>query len=76
MAAIHDSTEAASIFSTFVSFAVGTLLGLRIGLNDAALNGTFNWTGGDLLTDTNCYPGEPSGRLMTETYAPMCGPLL
>ncbi len=54
---IRSAEENAFVFDTFVS---GTTFNPWIGLNDSALEGTFEWSSGEPVVFTNWKPGEPN----------------
>ncbi|MCM3903390.1 MAG: PEP-CTERM sorting domain-containing protein [Pyrinomonadaceae bacterium] len=68
---INDSAENAWVFTTFAGFGGVTNRFLWIGLNDVAVEGTFEWANGELLTFTNWSFGEPNNTGGNENYVGM-----
>ena len=67
LASINDDAE-----NTFLKNTVaGTGLSHFIGLNDAAVEGIFEWANGDAVTYTNWSPGEPNATSSSEDYGLM-----
>jgi hypothetical protein len=57
---INDAAENTFVFNTFANFG-GVERLLWIGLNDAAVEGTFVWASGQPVGFVNWFPGEPNG---------------
>ncbi len=66
VATINDAAENAFINNSVV--ASGVLDPVYIGLNDTAVEGTFQWQNGDAVTYTNWSPGEPNDASGNEDY--------
>ncbi len=67
LATINDAAENIWVFATFANLG-GVNRGLWIGLNDAAVEGTFVWVSGEPVTYTNWAPGEPNSASELEDY--------
>lgn len=65
LVAINDAAEQSYLISEF------GLSRFWIGLNDVALEGTFDWSNGDLVTYTNWSGGEPNNAGGNEDYTVM-----
>jgi hypothetical protein len=74
LATIRSADEQAWLFSTFGPYVHGSGNGLWIGLTDANHEGEFTWVNGSPVNYTNWSPGEPSGRIPTESYVEIFGP--
>jgi hypothetical protein len=59
LTAINDAAEQSFVFTSFGSFGNQQRL-LWIGLNDSAVEGTFQWVSGDPVSYLNWAPGEPN----------------
>ncbi len=70
---INDASENTWVFNTFSSYN-GVQRALWIGLNDAAVEGTFVWSSGEPVTYTAWSPGEPNNNLNSEDWAYMWWP--
>lgn len=73
LATVDDAAENLWIYNTFSAFG-GTDRALAIGYNDAAVEGTYEWTSGSASTYTSWAPGEPNNFLGDEDYAVMWHP--
>ncbi|NUO79217.1 hypothetical protein HUU05_04000, partial [candidate division KSB1 bacterium] len=66
---INNEEENVWVAQTFGHFGGGNYPLLWIGLNDAAVEGTFVWASGEQPTYTNWHSGEPNGAFPSEDYA-------
>ena len=73
LASIGSEAENAWIAATFANFG-GVPRALWIGLNDAALEGTFVWSSGAPVSFTNWGPAEPNDHLGVEDWAHLFPP--
>lgn len=79
LATVEDQGENDWLFDTFGSYG-GVNRNLWIGLNDAALEGTFVWSSGSTSDFRNWnpgqpdnYPNSPAGEDYVELFAPVTG---
>lgn len=61
LATIDDAAEDGWVYSTFSSYG-GVPRNLWIGLNDAAVEGSFVWASGSTASYRNFNPGEPNNN--------------
>lgn len=73
LATVDDAAENLWIYNTFSAFG-GTDRSLAIGYNDAAIEGSYEWTSGSPSAYTSWAPGEPNNFLGDEDYAVMWHP--
>src|SRR5262245_49760186 len=73
LATINDQAENDFVFNTFSSFGGERRL-LWIGLNDAAVEGTFVWSSGEQVSCTNWTTGEPTNQNNNEDYVHIWSP--
>lgn len=67
LATINSAAENTWIASTFATYGSVNRL-LWIGLNDAAVEGTFVWASGQPVVYLNWVPGEPNNNVGIEHY--------
>ncbi|MBI1924922.1 PEP-CTERM sorting domain-containing protein [Candidatus Poribacteria bacterium] len=72
LATINDAAEDSFVFGTFspivLPLAPVSFTSLWIGLNDAAIEGTFVWVSGESSPYINWHPGNPQGTFADEDY--------
>ena len=59
LATINNAAEDAFVYANFSNFG-GEIRNLWLGLNDAAITGTYTWTSGEPFVYSHFNPGEPN----------------